>query len=104
MRNIQFKIKDYMNFTSFKLYAKPPISAILGFGVVLSRGVLRENSPNKRKVVLLSNACISYTDEKIPLKRRDFLIRGCGQIPGLIIQPDQGSVDTPKGSYFQVMF
>lgn len=29
---------------------------------------------------------------------------GCGQIPRLIIRPDQGPVGTPKGSYFQVMF
>lgn len=30
--------------------------------------------------------------------------RGCGHFPGLVTQPYQGSADTPKDSYFQVIF
>lgn len=29
---------------------------------------------------------------------------GCGHFLGLVMQPSQGSVGTPKDSYFQVMF
>ena len=32
------------------------------------------------------------------------LSRGCGHFPRLVMQPYQGSADTPKDSYFQVMF
>ena len=32
------------------------------------------------------------------------LLRGCGHFLGLVMQPSQGSVGTPKDSYFQVMF
>lgn len=28
----------------------------------------------------------------------------CGHFLGLVMQPDKGSVGTPKGSYFRVMF
>lgn len=30
--------------------------------------------------------------------------RGCGPFPGLVMQPYQGTADTPKDSYFQVIF
>lgn len=30
--------------------------------------------------------------------------QGCGQKVGLVMQPYQGSADTPWDSYFQVMF